>query len=269
MIHKAIATLTCTVVLVFAGTANADSWYENFTGGTHYAWAFTPNGSFSPFYFGDYMTLSNAFVPFPPPGHYELPPAGASIVVGEVQGAANQFDNGTVRALLNPGGAADPTYQYTDDWLGVVIRSDAGTGTGYTAVLDLDDGAGNSNLYLFRSDGDPTNPVPLGADPGLTLSSTTAYWLSLRAWDDQLVAELYDTGGGLLASVSATDSTYLAPGYGGVVSAYDSTPPDPMWTSFDNVSATFGIPEPSTLVLLGLGGLGLLGLARRRRKRAS
>lgn len=263
MIKNAAAVLLGVAMLLFAGTAQAD-WYENFSGGTvHEAWAFVGDKvSFGTDTSQGYLLISNQRQAFPPYNPI-LPPTGASLVVGEVQGSANLFADGTVRALLNPGGVADPTYQYTDDWLGLVIRSHAGSGTGYAAVLDLDDGAGNSNLYLFRSDGNPTNPVPLGADMGLTLSTTTAYNLSLRAWGDGLLAELYDTGGTLLASVSATDSTYSDPGFGGVISAFDSTF---MLTTFDNVGAAFGVPEPASVVLMGLGGLGLMGFARRRRR---
>jgi hypothetical protein len=39
--------------------------------------------------------------------------------------------------------------------------------------------------------------------------------------------------------------------------------------SFEVASAVSGVPEPSTLTLLGLGSLGLLGYGWRRRKQAA
>ena len=243
MIHKATASLVCAIVLVSAGMANAD-WFDNFNGGTtHYTWSWSYDGALVTLPQNDVYEIST----------YGTPPGWATFGIGVVGGPGNSITNGTISADLNPGG------QYTiDDVLGVVIRADTLSGNGYLAAVNPTTGS----FDLVRSDGMVLTGL---ADASLSLSTTQEYRVSIDAWGADLEATLFDSGGGILATLSATDSTY-ASGFGGLFASYDPDAPLPLlFAAFDN--ARFAtIPEPTTAILMGLGGLGLFGAARRRRR---
>ena len=96
----------------------------------------------------------------------------------------------------------------------------------------------------------------LGTKP-VTLIPGNQYTMTLAVNGSSIVGSVYQAGGGLLQSVSATD-THYASGFVGVLGIAPA-PAAPVDVTMDN----FVVPEPGGAVLVGLGLAGLIAVRRR------
>ena len=123
-------------------------------------------------------------------------------------------------------------------------------------LVDLND------LETFYSSGQVTN-------------LSRSYFLEMEVIDDpvtgfpEITSRLYEEeGGAQLLEVSFTDmNAYGIPPYtSGTAGVWAWASQGALNVTFDDVRA---VPEPSTLLLLSIGAVGLVAFARRRRKRAA
>ncbi len=259
MNHKVIASFGI-ALLALAVPAQAD-WFDNFNGGASLSWQWgTDGGSFQPVEYDNLYYVYGEETVVDPPG---LPPPvttpAALFGYGSPLSASSTFTDGRVFATLNPTG------QYvTDELQGVFSRGTpiSGVFTAYTAALNMETG---EFMLGISEDGVMTTLFDSIAVPGF--SDSKEYRVFVTTGFDQIVASLLD-GGTEIANLSAVDTT-LEQGLTGLfVSMADhATPSADIFGAFDNAGAISGIPEPSTVILMGLGGIGLAGLAWRRRRR--
>lgn len=138
-----------------------------------------------------------------------------------------------------------------------------GVGSNYLADIDA---AGNMRIL---SQNDTSGFSSTTADFGPSLQLNTNYTMSLSGVysGSTLNLTFTVTNGTLTQSVTATDLTPLTGQYFGY-RLNNGTANDPMQVQFANFDvATSAIPEPATATaLLGLGALGAVVVARRRRR---
>ena len=248
MIHKATAALTCAIVLVSAGTASAD-WYENFNSlPLNYNWSWGGDGAIFAIAEDSVYKAQT----------YGYPPSWASYGVGYPTNAPDvTFTDGSISVVLNPGGLYP-----TDDVAGLFIRTSLtgpDAGDGFVASVDMADG----EFDLVRTDN--YAPVEYLGHADFPADTGVQYTLSLRAVMDEIIATLTYPGGS--STLSGTDSFPVEAYAGLFVSADPDAPGFPLFAAFDNARVVTGIPEPATMVLMGLGGLALFGVTWRRRSR--
>ena len=233
------------IVLLAAPTATAD-WFDDFSGNLD-AWDFdnmTAGGTQS-------ATFSAQIVS----GALELKDAtfaglgGAAIGLGYLdQTFAGDV---TVYGTLNPNNDSD-----MNQTVGLFVRGiddDA-------YAMGVDYGTGTVQIVENSSSGQ----TPLGdSDSIADFDNTWSLYAEFTASGTSLSGSVYDQKGGtLLASVSATDDSYSSGVAGVAVQVGD--PAAALRGTFDNVGA---VPEPSSMVLLGSGGLCALGCLWRKRRR--
>lgn len=100
--------------------------------------------------------------------------------------------------------------------------------------------------------------------PVVSVSFLSGYWDVVGTG----VIDLYDAYGSLITSATNTGTgpqTMSFSGLGSIKKIYFNSFADPAGADIDNLDFT-PVPEPSTLLLLALGGTGLLGGRLRRRK---
>lgn len=251
--------LASTLALLAAPPAAAD-WVDNFNGGLQQSWTFSnlrgdmsgPSGTFTAGSVGNVLVLTDPTMPAA---------GGAAVAFGYVN---ESFSHVRVGGTVNPLGENNMNWE-----VGLVARANPAALQAY--VLTVDWRAQNLDLSVVNgsADADQLAGAPI---PGLALTDSVYLWLELLGSD--IVGRAYDQPGGtLLATVSATDTTFSSGVAGVVVSVASEGGYQgqslfmPLRGTFDNVSAT--VPEPATVVLLVAGGLGLAGWSFARRRRRS
>jgi hypothetical protein len=96
----------------------------------------------------------------------------------------------------------------------------------------------------------------------LTLDPAKDYTFELIIQGSQLTGNIYEIGGGLVGTKTATDSTY-ASGFSGVLGYGQNGVTPPTDFTVDNFSVSL-VPEPTAGCLLGAGFLALLAQRRAR-----
>ncbi len=131
--------------------------------------------------------------------------------------------------------------------------------TGYAFVYEPfgNNYAGAVTLYRVGPPGDPFNGL---GSANVSLSVGSQYRLTISAFGDQISGSIFDAGGGLLATVAATDPNYTTGGVG--LLGLGQQPMPTLDFTMDNFMVV--VPEPGSALLIGLGLAGLLALRRGR-----
>ena len=134
-----------------------------------------------------------------------------------------------------------------------------GTGqlTGYAYVYEPYAAQGRGEMVLYRIN-QGIDVTDIGSQQ-VTLDPEKDYRFILEILGDQVHGQVYEIGGGLVGERFATDATYPAGGFPGLI-AFSQTPIPPTDVTFDNFSDQ--IPEPGAGLLISLASA-LICLRRR------
>lgn len=239
---------TVFATLAFCVHAKAD-WTDNFDGGFQQSWNFGNvngangvSGTFQAASVNDTLVLTD-----PNP----VATGGAAIGFGWVD---EQFANVTVSGTINPLNESN-----LNGFVGLLARANLATLSGY--VLTYNPITGSADLVRAENGGETSlGDVNIGAQ-------TDSLFASLTVFGNQVSGQLFDAEGGtLLAELSAVDTAFSTGVSGVVVQFNDGSLTTPLRGTWDNVSSVTAIPEPSSLLFLGLAGS---AIAYRRRNRRS
>ncbi len=140
---------------------------------------------------------------------------------------------------------------------------------GYAYAYEPQADAGNGEFAIYRINGASLADLsPAGVEGvdyirKVTLDPNKDYTMSLSIQGTTLQAVTREVGGPIVAFQEATDAAY-ASGSSGLF-GYSQNPIPPTDITWDNFSSQ--VPEPTTGILIALGGIGLTTLARRSRGR--
>lgn len=243
--------MKCLIALLTVGfcslAANAD-WIDEFSGGTpQQVWTFggLPNNNFTPVY----SPNNNGYLEL---GSASAVGVGPAAIFGFVQ--KESFTPWvSVRTSLNPNGSALLTRD-----IGVLAHLNPVQLTGYAFTIDYQ----NGDIDLTRINaGGAVQGLITGSITGF--SRTASYDLQLTVSSGNLVGQVFNSSGGLITSIQASDTAYTS-GFAGIVASRDTSDPTLLGT-FGSVSA---VPEPSSLLaVLSVAGTFAIN-TRYRRKRA-
>jgi hypothetical protein len=148
----------------------------------------------------------------------------------------------------------------------LLLESDSFTSTGsITVTLNKDSstspGGVLTTIGTFNNSSLSRSPTAIDFPTSYSLAANTRYWIEVSASNDSSAAweVSTDTSGVGVANEYNSNSQGVFP----------NTGISPFQMEVTAQTAATGVPEPSTLTLLGLGSLGLLGYGRRRRKQAA
>jgi len=249
-LSQTLAVLT----VICVGSASLAGQSDDFDGGLEGFWTFASiptSGTDSASSVGNVLELTDSTT---------ANSGGAAAIFGIT---SESFSGVLVAATVNPSETSG-----TNGDIGLLAHVDAINGTSYNLTIDYD--AGNLNLERTDTSGqvvigdDGSGGTPEAAViPGF--SDMASYYLELEVFNGELAGRVFDeAGGSLLASLTASDSTFTSGPAGVVISANDFS--SSTFGQFDDFSAV-AIPEPASMVLAM--GVGVLGLTRRGRRRAA
>lgn len=182
--------------------------------------------------------------------------------LGDNEQVLNYYDGGYGGNGSGPG----PNYGITfgSDSLALISSADGGSGN------FSNNPSGDTILYFLSGPGDVMD-VPAGFTTGFSFYYAAYYSGSVSVYSG------LDGGGSLLANLTlpVTPNPYTVWVPFGVTFAGTAESVvfsgSANYIGFDNItlgSSTPGVPEPSTFILAGLGGIAVIGYDRRRRSRA-
>jgi hypothetical protein len=168
----------------------------------------------------------------------------------------------------------------TNDVLGLAARIGIGSttgGSGYWAAMSFSSNWLPGKLYLGKNVGSLSG-APVVVSQGQISNLASTYFLELSVTDSTITGYTTVTGHlyGYEGGPSLLDATMIDTNLGGIppwksgtasVWASPGPYPDALNATFDNIRAV-GVPEPSTLLLLSTGSVGLLAVTWRRKRAA-
>lgn len=252
-LRSTAATVICVVALFFVQPAPAQSFFDNFNdlNDTTPAWTHLPallmSGGQT------WSAATGAYRLTAPPNGINLGqgnlgfvgsmPTGVSITDGTVQSDVVSF-SAPYTAGFGIGARLNNVYMA----LGM---------TGYAFFYEPIANGGAGDIKLMWLGG--MNVFNSLGTANVFLNPANDYTMTLTVIGPSIVGRVYQVGGGLVGSVSATDTRY-ASGFAGILGIVQSPLPTLDFT-MDNFSV---VPEPGSSVLVGLGLAGLLAARPRR-----